>query len=289
MRRSCFITGGASQVASWLVPRLIDKGCGPLVIARGQQQPDYGPGAQWHFVDLTNLSHELPTARADTLFHTAQIGLLPAWIERFHIRGVTRIIAFGTTSIFTKVNSGSASERKDMEVFRRAERQIADKCLQLGIKYTIFRPTLIYGGRFGDRNVSDIARIISRFGFFPLCGHGDGLRQPVHAADLADACLLACDSPATFNRSYDLAGGERLPYRMMVDRIFARMDCKPRFVRVPGWLFSLAIGAVRMHPRYRHLTADMAGRMHQHMVFDISEAENDFGYSPRTFTPVIFS
>ena len=89
----------------------------------------------------------------------------------------------------------------------------------LASPYTIFRPTLIYGvGR--DRNVADIARFAKRFGVFPILGKGLGLRQPVHAADLAEACILAVDSSASFNRIYNLSGGETLTYREMVERVF---------------------------------------------------------------------
>jgi nucleoside-diphosphate-sugar epimerase len=103
---------------------------------------------------------------------------------------------------------------------------------RLAIAYTIFRPTLIYGaGR--DRNIADIARFVRRFGVFPILGKGIGLRQPVHAADLAEACLLAVDSSASFNRVYNLSGGETLTYRQMVERVFQAMGKRGRVVSLP--------------------------------------------------------
>ncbi len=59
-----------------------------------------------------------------------------------------------------------------------------------GVEWVILRPTLIYGhGR--DKNITEIARFIRRFGFFPLLGKANGLRQPIHVEDVAEACFAA--------------------------------------------------------------------------------------------------
>jgi uncharacterized protein YbjT (DUF2867 family) len=155
----------------------------------------------------------------------------------------------------------------------------------LGLGWTILRPTLIYGGKFGDRTVMDIARVIRKFGFFPLLGKGCGLRQPVHSADLAKACIQVVDCPATFNQIYNLGGAECLPYHKMVERIFEAMGKRPRFLPVPLVGFQLAGRLANLHPRSRHLTSSMATRMNQDMIFSIVEASSDFGFQPRAFSP----
>ena len=84
-----------------------------------------------------------------------------------------------------------------------------------------------------DRNVTMIARFIRRFGFFPLVGNGKGYRQPVHADDVAAACLMVLNRPITFNRNYNLSGGQTLTFREMVEAIFLALDKKPRIVSIP--------------------------------------------------------
>ncbi len=168
------------------------------------------------------------------------------------------------------------------ESLTRAEDSVASTCARLGIAYTIFRPTLIYGvGR--DRNVADIARFAKRFGVFPILGRGLGLRQPVHAADLAQACMLAMNSSATFNQIYNLSGGETLTYQEMVERVFQALGKPARIVRIPEPLFRIAIHFARQIPAYRHLKPEMASRMGRDLCFDHTAAEQDFGYSPRPF------
>jgi hypothetical protein len=39
----------------------------------------------------------------------------------------------------------------------------------------------------------------------------------------------------------------------------------------------------RLHPRFAHLTPDMARRMEADLVFEHSEASRDFGYAPGKF------
>jgi nucleoside-diphosphate-sugar epimerase len=234
---------------------------------------------------LNDGASSLPPVNARVLFHTAWIPTLLPWITEFHARGVRRLIAFGSTSRFTKIESESQFELDKVAANQRSEQELTGQCDRLGIEWTIFRPTLVYGGKQGDRTVSDIVRVISRLGFFPLFGEGKGLRQPVFAEDLAKACLQAPDEPATFGRSYNLGGGERLPYVQMVEQIFRAMGRKPRFVRVPIFAFEVAARIARLHPRYRHITSSMARRMEQDMVFDFDDASRDFGYSPRGFCP----
>lgn len=166
----------------------------------------------------------------------------------------------------------------------QAEEALFSFATRNNVALTIFRPTLIYGDGL-DKNVAAIASLIERFGIFPVVGRGAGLRMPVHAADLADACLRAMDHPATFNKSYNLSGGQPITYREMVERIFVGLGKPPRIVSVPQSLLRSLIRVMALMPRFRKWTPDMVNRMMADLVFDNSPATHDFGYSPREFRP----
>jgi nucleoside-diphosphate-sugar epimerase len=141
---------------------------------------------------------------------------------------------------------------------------------------------LIYG--YGqDKNVTEIARFIRRFGFFPVFGSAKGLRQPIHVEDVASACLSALSSLNLTGCSYNLTGGETLSYREMVKRVFEALKRRPRLLTVPLWFFQMAIGGLRWLPRYQHWTAAMAERMNQDLIFDSSDARRDLNFSSRPF------
>jgi nucleoside-diphosphate-sugar epimerase len=144
------------------------------------------------------------------------------------------------------------------------------------------KPTLIYGwGR--DRNVSEIARFIRRFGFFPVFDSAKGLRQPIHSDNVASACIRALEARDVKNCSYNISGGEILSYRDMVIRIFQALGKRPRLVTTPLWSFHLAVAGVRMLPRFHDWSSAMVERMNQDLMFDHTSAERDFGFSARPF------
>ena len=152
-----------------------------------------------------------------------------------------------------------------------------------GIEWVILRPTLIYGiGR--DKNISEIACFIRRFGFFPVLGEAKGMRQPIHAEDVATACVSALQATDVANRAYNISGGETLSYRDMVARVFTALGRRPRLATVPLWVFRLAVTTLRCLPRYRQWSAAMAERMNRDLVFDHADAARDLGFKPRTFS-----
>jgi nucleoside-diphosphate-sugar epimerase len=167
---------------------------------------------------------------------------------------------------------------------KAAEASLCDAARRSGTDLFLLRPTLIYGsGR--DRNVSSIARFIARFGFFPLAGDGRGLRQPVHAADLAKGVIVLLESELQGVRSYNLSGGETLTYRQMVERVFLAQGRRPRLLRLPEAPLRMGLRLLQMFPGFRHLSASMVDRMNRDLVYDHSEAARDFGYRPRPFYP----
>jgi uncharacterized protein YbjT (DUF2867 family) len=286
MKNSCYVIGASSQIGSWLVPELVKDDWKVHLISRGiREQVDYGVNAVWHKFDLADPDSQLPPDQANVLFYTHGIHVLPSLLEAFRQRGVSRVIAYSSTSRFTKISSDDPGDLDTARTLEAAELAVIETCERLGMQWTIFRPTMIYAGKHGDRNVLDMARVIRRFGFFPIFGNAKGLRQPVHAADLATASMLSCDNPATFNKSYNLGGGEVLSYKAMVERIFAAMGRKPRFVKTPIWLFELAVFFATKLPRFNHITTSMAKRMQYDMTFPFDDAARDFGYQPRKFSP----
>lgn len=211
----------------------------------------------------------------------APVWVLPDYLPFLQSCGARRIVALSSTSRFTKVGSSDAAEQAVAARLAGAEEQVAFWCDRHGIELVVLRPTLIYG-LGADRNVSDIARFVRRFGFFPVLGAAAGLRQPVHADDVAAACVAALSAPVA-GHAYNLSGGETLSYRTMVERVCAALGRPPRVVSVPVGLLRVGVPLARCLPRYRHLTLEMAYRMNRDLVFDHADAARDLGFAPRAF------
>lgn len=225
-----------------------------------------------------------PNAVIEDWVCLAPIWCLPAMFPMLEAYGARRLVALSSTSRFTKQESSAPAERETARRLAMAEDTLQQWAQVRGVACRVLRPTLIYGGG-RDGNIAEIARFIRRFGFFPVLGDAMGLRQPVHADDVAAACLTALQRAGSGYCASNLGGGETLPYREMVRRIFAALGMAPRLVTVPLWAFRLFLQAARRAPRYRHWHAAMAERMNQDMVFDAADVVRELGWRPRGFFP----
>ncbi len=279
---SVIVAGATSQIGQFLLPRLAAAGYRVFALSRRPPPAAMGAAVTWVQADVAALAPLPDIGTVRTLIHLAPLWLLPGYVDAAARLGVRRVLAFGSTSRFSKLDSSDARERALAARLAAAESECVQSCGAHGIDWTLFRPTLIYGCGM-DRNVTAIAQFIRRFGFFVLAGRGLGLRQPVHADDLAAACVAAIDARAAYNRDYNLSGGQVLRYREMVERIFEVLGRTSRIVEIPLPLLRALVRAFNWIPGLRHITPAMAERMNQDLSFDHTAATRDFGYRARRF------
>jgi len=272
------VIGGSGIVGGFIVEQLVRSGQKPLALSRALHR---SPDVDWRQGDLRDAS-ALQWPPVETLYCTAEIGLLAAALPAIATSSLKRVVAFTSTSIVTKIESEIPAERELLRRLADGERRLMAVCERLGIGWTILRPTIIYAeGR--DGNVSRLARFIQRFGFLPLMGQGGGLRQPVHAEDLAIGAIAAAGSAAAVDKIYAVPGGETLSYREMAGRIFDGLGKPRRIVSVPPLIWEVAFAAAK--PFFPNANVAMGRRMAKDMVFDAAPAIADFGWNPRSFHP----
>jgi nucleoside-diphosphate-sugar epimerase len=278
LKTPVLVLGATSLIGRHLLDRLRAADIDPVALSR---RPPAGD-ACWLDADLSDPHLEEALPSVATVLSLSPIWLLPASLPALKAKGMTRLVAFSSTSRFTKQASDIAEERAVAASLAEAEAVVERFCASQGVAWTLLRPTLIYDeGR--DGNVSRLAGLIRRFGVLPLSGEGEGLRQPVHAQDLAVGALRAAGSRAAENRAYDLVGGETVPYRLMAARIFEGLGRRPAVLTLPPTLFALLLKLAS--PFLPGATAAMGTRMGQDLTFDSSPAVRDFGWAPRDFHP----
>jgi nucleoside-diphosphate-sugar epimerase len=274
------VIGGTGLVGGYIVEHLVRNGERPLVLSRSSQQGK--PDVDWVRGDLER-PETLDCPTVETIYCTANAVLLPAALPRFFSPFLKRIVVFSSTSVMTKLDSEVTTERDIIRRLADAEETIAAQCEQHNVGWTILRPTLIYAeGR--DTNITPLSRVIRKFRFMPLVGGGLGLRQPVHAEDLAVGAIAAASSPAAENNVYSLPGGETITYREMIGRIFDGLRMPRRAVSIPAALWRASFVVAK--PLFPNGNVAMGMRMMKDMAFDSSAAVRDFGWNPRNFHPV---
>ncbi len=266
--KTVLVTGATSPVGMLLAGRLLGAGAHVKAVTRGEGFAIPVDGLEWVRSDINTPGFIPPSAHF--MVHCA-----PLWLLQPALAARQKTVAFGSTSVFAKEHSTDRNERLTAQKLQKAEEALAGKA-------TILRPTLIYGTGL-DANVARIKRFIRRFGFFPLYPPAGGLRQPVHAEDLAIAAINALLSERSVGRAYDVSGGETLTYRDMVVRVFASCGKRPRILMLRSLPLLLDVAGRLLHKT--HVNAEMARRMNTNLTFTQENAARDFGYAPREFTP----
>ncbi|MEL1262792.1 NAD-dependent epimerase/dehydratase family protein [Pseudoxanthomonas putridarboris] len=277
--RTALVFGGTGQIGAPLLPRLHGAGWQVIAVSRRPQRPQ--PGVRWLAGGFERCD-DLP-ARVDAIFSLGPLDRFAAWYAHGGVE-TARVVAFGSTSVETKVASDDAHERDLVARLQSGETSVFATARQRGAAATLLRPTLVYGaGR--DQTLTRIAAIAGRLGAFVLPRGATGLRQPVHVEDLAAAALAVVDVPATHGRAYALPGGETLEYREMVARTLAALTPPARLIEAPAPLFRGALALARLTGRMQGLSDAAIARMRQDLAFDATPAATDFGYAPRVFAP----
>ncbi len=274
--RGLLVIGGRS---------LIGRRLGEIVPAATLTSREVLPGNSL-VLDTEHPQAFAPAATFDTVIMCAPVWLMTAdLLERLYLLGMRRLVVFSSTSLVTKDTSADAAERAVVAKLAAGEKAVMAFCQVMAVAYTILRPTLIYD-EGEDENVSAIAATIRKFGFFPVCGQASGLRQPVHARDLAIAALQVAGTKLSYNKSYNLAGGETLAYRDMVLRVFKGLDKQPVILVIPEILWRLGFLVRNLLPaRGPKRNIQMVLRMNLDLRFDSRDAVRDFGYAPGLFQP----
>jgi len=268
------IVGAGGLIAPLLAEQLTARGVGGICYSRRAPLPAHG-----NFVirDFSRIRSDCPPGAVilSSLPMSLFAPLLP------ELPPPRRVVAL------------SSSQITSQHTIEPLETSVRMYCQSAGIAWTILRPAMIYFPPV-DHNVTALARIIRKFRFFPFWGRMSGLRQPVHADDVAAAAAQALTSEQAKDLAFDLPGGETLTFRTMVERIFRALDLPPILVPMPRSVLTLALDAYLMTRRSAtadrgfpaHLVHRAIALMNDDMALDVAPANLALGYSPRPFAPV---
>ena len=275
--KTAVVLGANSLVAPYLVRQLVELGYSGHLL--GRNRPVGGVSEfPWAAFDIENPGDWQAPAGA-LIFCLAPLLLLPPLMPR--MTGAHHVVALSSTSTLAYARSDDPREAGLSRSLLDAEGRVLAAAKSAGLRCTILRPTMIYG-RGQDLNISKIILFVDRFGFFPLAAPGRGLRQPVHADDVAAASVAAAFSPSAREKIYEIGGGETLTFREMVQSALKQAGRPSRIVALPAGLLRFGArlaGWILPHAN----AAGMIARMNQDQAFDFEDARKAFGYTPRAF------
>lgn len=271
---SILVTGASSQVGLYVRRRLA--GVQSLTLV-GRARPRVAAlGETWLHADLSGDPPPAVVSEAEAIISFGPMDGLAAWLaQREHV-AARRLVATSSMSAVSKHGSPVAAERALSARLRAGEEALIAQCRRLGIAWTILRPTMIYGAGM-DRNLTPIARMARRTRVLPM-PRACGLRQPVHAEDVALAAIAAVRDGDAAGRIVEIGGGERLPYRTMFQRLRESLDRRVLAVPVPRMALRIA---ARLLPSLR----GPLDRLEADLVADNAALNALLGVDPRPFRP----
>jgi nucleoside-diphosphate-sugar epimerase len=288
MTDSVLVTGASSQLGVFALPRLQAAGFSVLALSRRAPPSamEVAERVRWqHPGPLPGQSSDIERLPAGSAQHLLSCGPLDLAISLVSKQtGLKRLVAFSTSSILTKAGSVNLAESEYMAEIREQELRLKELCDERGIFLVLLRPTLIYGCGL-DRNISTLARFGRRFGFIPLAGEAQGLRQPVHADDLAAVAVHALSIDHTTSLESVACGGSTLSYHQMVQKIAAACGESVRTRTLPTWMLAVAVRAASLLPAFRTFNTEMVYRQSRDMVFNDTALREALNYQPRPFEP----
>jgi nucleoside-diphosphate-sugar epimerase len=272
------VFGASGAIGRFLLPRLLQADHDVVAVSRAPRAASHSR-LRWIAGDLPGNVPSLPDGA--TIFSLGPLDAFAEWLVEHDVRDV-RVVAIGSRSIDTKMESNDTGEREVAGRLARAEERLG-RIADGGTRITVLRPTLIYGAGL-DRSLAPIVEFARRWRVFPYVAGANGLRQPVHADDLAAACVaLARTMPP--RRAYDVGGGERIAFSAMLRRVRASLPFFTVGLPVPIAIANAGAGVARRSPAFRAASAGALARMREDLVVDHSAAAADFGWSPRAFEP----
>lgn len=276
---ACLVWGASGAVGRFLLPRLLAQGASVLAVSRHPPIEAAAP-LRWLVGDLDQ--DLAPPAGIDQIFSCGPLDAFARWYAR-SATGTAGVVALGSMSAHSKLDSPDPAERAVSARLREAEQVILHEAAARGAAAVLLRPTLIYGAGI-DRSLTPIARFARRWRVYPRLLGASGLRQPVHADDLAMLCIAAAGTVAAAGLCYEAGGGERLSLAAMIARSCASLDVHCIGLPLP---LPLLHGLVPLAAVFKGGAVGRGAfsRLREDLLADNGPAQRDLGWKPRRFEP----
>ena len=241
------VTGAFGYIGKYIARELISSGKSVKTITTHPDKPNpFGESVvafAYNFDDPDRLFEIL--RGTDTLYNTYWVRFnYQAWsfdralantkilFESAKLAGVRKIVHISVTNV---------SQDDELPYYRGKAYQ--EKALrELGLPYSIIRPTLVFGVE--DILVNNIAWTVRTFPVVPIFGNGEYRVQPVFVEDLAKIAVESARGEGSM--TLDAIGPETITYKELICLMAEILDLNVRLVHIPprlGILLGKVIGA----------------------------------------------
>jgi nucleoside-diphosphate-sugar epimerase len=204
--------------------------------------------------------------------------------RRTNVEGTRNLLAAcreAGVSRWIQISSLSANPANS-SVYGRSKFAADEEVRRSGLRWTILQPGTIYGR--GSRGLfAKIVRLARALPVVPVLGPGTQLMRPIHVEDAAWAALACLDHETTLGKTYALGGGDVLTFNDFLRGILRAQGKGKPLVHIPLWFCFPAARVLSFFLKNPPVTVDNLVGLRQMTAPDITAAQRDFGFAPRTF------
>ncbi|HPC82089.1 MAG TPA: complex I NDUFA9 subunit family protein [Thermoanaerobaculaceae bacterium] len=185
-------------------------------------------------IHLVGIIREVP--RQGVTFDRVHRGLTTRVVEACHALGIPRLVHMSALG----ARPGGAT------AYQRTKFVAEELVRSSGLRWTIFRPSLIFGP--GDGFERSIVPVMRRLPVFPVFGDGRARLQPVAVGEVARCLVAALERSACESQIYEVGGPEPLTYDEVLARMARALGLRRRFVHLPVGLSRVLVAIAERLP-----------------------------------------
>jgi NADH dehydrogenase len=202
--------------------------------------------------------------------------------ERIHFEGACNVIEEAKKAGVKKFILMSALGVKENAAARyhQTKYRAEEYLKKSGLKYTVFRPSLIYGPN--DHSINTFVDMVRKLPVVPVIGAGKYKMQPISLKDLAEAFAKATDPEKYVDKTYEAGGGEQMEYNTILDKIGEVLGKSVTKIHQPLFLMKPVISVMERFSFFP-ITSDQLTMLLEDNICDEKPFFEDFKITPVSF------
>ena len=248
------VCGGSGFVGSGIVKQLIQDGHSVRVLTRKHKQPTSSniDFIQGNLFDASSLEQAMKDC--DVVINAAQFDNAPfenyakgLTYEKVDAQGKENIVAAAIKMNIPRIlyisGAGTSEEKKEPWFTAKVRAEKAVKSSPM--KWTIFRPSWIYGP--GDKSLNRMIPMIRYSPIVWILGKGYKI-QPVYIDDVAKVVSMSVGNPKTIGQIYQLGGPQILTMKEILQIVAGVLHKKRIYILVPKFLAGIVFSILGKIP-----------------------------------------
>ena len=238
-----FITGGTGFVGSVVAEKIKSSGASVTLLERNKKKIPHLKELGFEVFEGTLEEKSAVSAFLSSNKFDAAINLigiirsLPDFsFQKVHVDYVNALLDIAKESgieRFIHMSALGAAENSDSEYFS-TKYEGESLVRNSGLKWTVFRPSLIFGNNAGF--FDDLIDLVKTRAFVPIIGTGETKFAPIDVFSVAEAYNNALYNEKTINKVFQLCGPDTFTFEGMIDLIMEISPPKKLKIHAPSFI-----------------------------------------------------